>query len=111
MAAAIIKEVGKDNLVVGCAGRRRDAFQGGLLASRSNGAKAPTIVDISLLRCGELREIRRLMPDLEALKAPLGVKVGEETRTVESLKAVAEGGAWRRARRASRPIATKDWAR
>ena len=37
-----------------------------------------------------MREIRRLMPDIDALKGPLAVKVGEETRTVESLVAVAK---------------------
>jgi len=61
-----------------------------IFSHQHNGAKAPTIVDVSLLRCGELREIRRLMPDLEAIKGPLSVKIGEETRTVESLGAVAK---------------------
>jgi DNA gyrase subunit B len=61
-----------------------------IFSHQHNGAKAPTLVDVSLLRCGELREIRRLMPDLEAIKGPLSVKIGEETRTVESLGAVAK---------------------
>jgi DNA gyrase subunit B len=89
MAAAIIKEVGKDNLVADVQPDGETHFKA-VFSHRNNGAKAPTIVDIALLRCGELREIRRLMPDLEALKGPLTVKVGEETRTVESLVAVAK---------------------
>src|ERR1700683_445635 len=61
-----------------------------IFSHQHNGAKAPTLVDISLLRCGELREIRRLTPDLEAIKGPLSVKIADETRTVESLVAVAK---------------------
>ena len=61
-----------------------------IFSHQHNGAKAPTIVDVSLLRCGELREIRRLLPDLEAIKGPLSVKIADETRTVESLAAVAK---------------------
>ncbi len=90
MAAAVIREVGKDNLVAGCAARWRHSLQGGLLASPERSLTALTIVDISLLRSGEVREIRRLMPDIDAIKGPLAVKVGEETRTVESLVAVAK---------------------
>jgi len=89
MAAAIIKAVGKDNLVADVQPDGETHFKA-VFSHRQNGAKAPTIVDISLLRCGELREIRRLMPDIEAIKGPLAVKVGEETRTVESLVAVAK---------------------
>ena len=48
------------------------------------------MVDLALLRAGELREIRRLDADLEALKAPYKLKNGDEERTVESLKAVAD---------------------
>jgi DNA gyrase subunit B len=55
-----------------------------------NGATAPTVVDSALLRAGELREIRRLDADLEALKAPYKLKAGDGERTVESLKAVAD---------------------
>jgi DNA gyrase subunit B len=54
-----------------------------------NGATAPTVVDLTLLRCGELREIRRLDTDLEALKPPYKLTSGDEERTVESLEAVA----------------------
>jgi DNA gyrase subunit B len=89
MAAAIIKEVGKDNLVAEVQADGETHFKA-VFSHRQNGAKAPTIVDISLLRCGEVREIRRLMPDIEAVKGPLAVKVGEETRTVETLVAVAK---------------------
>jgi DNA gyrase subunit B len=55
-----------------------------------NGATAPTVIDLALMRAGELREIRRLDTDLEALKAPYKLKSGDEERTVETLKAVAD---------------------
>ena len=48
------------------------------------------MVDLTLLHSGELREIRRLDTDLEALKTPFKLKGGDEERTVESLKAVAD---------------------
>ncbi len=89
MAAAIIKTIGKDNLVADVQPDGETHFKA-VFSHRQNGAKAPTIVDISLLRCGELREIRRLMPDIEAVKGPLMVKQGDETRTLESLVAVAK---------------------
>ena len=56
---------------------------------KRNGATPPTVVDLALFHSGELREIRRLGVDLEALKAPYKIKTGEEERTLESLKAVA----------------------
>ena len=89
MAAAIVKASGKDNLVYDVQADGETHFKA-VFSHRQNGAKAPTIVDLNLLRSGELREIRRLMPDLEAIKGPLVIKQGEETRTVESLVAVAK---------------------
>ena len=59
--------------------------------SRSNnGSTPPTVVDLPTLHSGELREIRRLTTEIEAFKAPYGLKTGDETETVESLKAVAD---------------------
>ena len=55
-----------------------------------NGATPPTVLDLALFHSGELREIRRLGADLETYTAPLKIKTGEEQRTVESLKAVAD---------------------
>src|ERR1700733_729104 len=89
MAAAIVKEVGKDNLVYDVQPDGETHFKA-VFSHRGNGAKAPTIVDASLFKAGELREIRRLMPDIEAIKGPLTLKVGDESRTVESLVAVAK---------------------
>jgi DNA gyrase subunit B len=48
------------------------------------------VVDLNLFKSGEIREIRRLNSDLEATKAPYKLKTGDEERTVDSLKAVAE---------------------
>ncbi|MGH7812926.1 MAG: DNA topoisomerase (ATP-hydrolyzing) subunit B [Candidatus Binataceae bacterium] len=55
-----------------------------------NGATPPTVVDLALFHSGELREIRRLAPDLDSVKAPYKLKQGEGEQTVETLKAVAE---------------------
>jgi DNA gyrase subunit B len=55
-----------------------------------NGATPPTVVDLALFHSGEMREIRRLGADFEAYRPPFKVKTGEEERTVESLKAVAD---------------------
>jgi DNA gyrase subunit B len=55
-----------------------------------NGATPPTVVDLNLFHSGELREIRRLAAELEPYGTPYVIKAGEEQRTVESLKAVAE---------------------
>ena len=61
-----------------------------VFSHRRNGATPPTVVDLTLFHSGELREIRRLGADLETYKAPYKVKTGDEERTLESLKAVAD---------------------
>jgi DNA gyrase subunit B len=88
MAEAIVKEL-KGNLVYRIEPESDDAFHA-IFSHVQNGATAPTVVDLTLLRAGELREIRRLDADLEGLKAPYKLKSGDEERTVESLKAVAD---------------------
>jgi DNA gyrase subunit B len=88
MADAIVKEL-KGNLVYRIEPESDDAFRA-VFTHAQNGATAPTVVDLTLMRAGELREIRRLDTDLEALKAPYKLKSGDEERTVESLKAVAD---------------------
>ena len=55
-----------------------------------NGATPPTVVDLALFHSGELREIRRLGADLDTYATPHKIKTGEEQRTVESLKSVAD---------------------
>jgi len=55
-----------------------------------NGATSPTVVDQALFHSGELREIRRIGADLDSYGAPYKIKTGDEQRTVESLKAVAD---------------------
>ena len=67
-----------------------NAFKRASFGHARNGATAPTVVDLGAPARGELREIRRLDADLEALKAPYKLKSGDEERTVESLKAVAD---------------------
>jgi DNA gyrase subunit B len=88
MAEAIVKEL-KGNLVYRVEPESDGSFRA-VFTHAQNGATAPTVVDLTLLRAGELREIRRLDTDLEALKAPYKLKSGDEERTVESLKAAAD---------------------
>jgi DNA gyrase subunit B len=88
IAEVIVKEL-KGHLVYRIEPESDGAFRA-VFTHAQNGATAPTVVDLTLLRAGELREIRRLDTDLEALKAPYKLKSGDEERTVESLKAVAD---------------------
>ena len=89
MAEAIRKDTGDDNLthqiVQDGESRWRVVF-----SHSHNGSRPPTVVDATLLHTGEIREIRRLAPDIEAIKAPLKLKNGENEQTVATLKAVAE---------------------
>ncbi|MGH7840493.1 MAG: hypothetical protein ACREQT_03125, partial [Candidatus Binataceae bacterium] len=55
-----------------------------------NGATPPTVLDLALFHSGELREIRRLGADLETYATPYKLQTGDDTRTVESPKAVAD---------------------
>ncbi len=89
MAEAVVKEL-KGSLVYRIEPESDDGAFRAIFTHAHNGATAPTVVDLTLLRAGELREIRRLDADLEALKAPYKLKSGDEERTVETLKAVAE---------------------
>jgi DNA gyrase subunit B len=88
LAETIVKEL-KGNLVYRIEPESDGTFRA-IFTHAQNGATAPTVVDLTLLRTGELREIRRLDTDLEALKTPFKLKSGDGERTVESLKAVAD---------------------
>ena len=88
LAETIVKEL-KGNLVYRIEPESDGAFRA-IFTHAQNGATAPTVVDLTLVRTGELREIRRLDTDLEALKTPFKLKGGDGERTVESLKAVAD---------------------
>ncbi|HVC44033.1 MAG TPA: DNA topoisomerase (ATP-hydrolyzing) subunit B [Candidatus Binataceae bacterium] len=61
-----------------------------IFSHTNNGMTPPTVVDMTLIQSGELREIRRLDADLEAFKAPYKLRAGDAERTVDSLKAVAD---------------------
>ena len=89
MAEALRKELKDENL----ADRIEpdgDANYRAVLSHPRNGANPPTVVDSTLYHCGELREIRRLSAELEAFPEPYKFTAGDETRTVESLKSVAD---------------------
>ncbi|MBF6560998.1 MAG: DNA topoisomerase (ATP-hydrolyzing) subunit B [Candidatus Binataceae bacterium] len=67
-----------------------DAAWRAIFSHTNNGMTPPTVVDLTLIQSGELREIRRLDADLESFKAPYKLRTGDAERTVDSLKAVAD---------------------
>jgi len=89
MADALRKEIKNDNLTAQVRQDGTDRWHV-VMAHSHNGSTPPTIVDLALFHCGELREIRRLEPEIDAIKSPLKLKTGDEQRTVETLKAVAD---------------------
>jgi len=89
MAEALRKEL-KDDGLVDRIEPDGEANYRAVLSHPRNGATPPTVVDSTLYHCGELREIRRLSAELEAFPEPYKLAVGDEQRTVESLKAVAD---------------------
>jgi len=96
MAEAIRKDSKDDNLVFKIEPEGEAHFRA-VFSHTQNGARPPTVVDMTLLRTGELREIRRLGPELEAIGAPYKLKPSEteksgprEGEAFDTLKAVAE---------------------
>src|SRR5712692_2067906 len=89
MAEAIRKDSRDDNLVFKIEAEGEAHFRA-VFSHTQNGARPPTVVDMTLLRTGELREIRRLTPELDTIKAPYKLKNGDQETTVDTLKAVAE---------------------
>src|ERR1700722_1619272 len=89
MAEAIRKDSKDDNLVFKIEADGEAHFRA-VFSHTQNGDRPPTVVDMTLLRTGELREIRRLGPELVAISAPYKLKNGEQETTVDTLKAVAE---------------------
>ncbi len=88
-AEAIRKATGDDNLVYRIEPDNGTHFKA-IFSQSANGATAPTVVDQTLFHSGELREIRRLAPEIDAIKTPFAVTIGEEQRAVDTLKAVAD---------------------
>jgi DNA gyrase subunit B len=89
MAEAIRKDSNDANLVFKIEADGEAHFRA-VFSHTQNGARPPTVVDMTLLRTGEMREIRRLGPELEAIKAPYKLKNGEQETTADTLKAVAD---------------------
>jgi DNA gyrase subunit B len=89
LAEAIKREAASANLVTNVTPDTESAWRIVVTHVR-NGATPPTVVDSTLFHSGELREIRRIGADLDALKAPYKAKTGDEARTVDTLKAVAD---------------------
>jgi DNA gyrase subunit B len=96
MAEAIRKDTADANLVYKIEAEGEAHFRA-VFSHTQNGARPPTVVDMTLLRTGELREIRRLGPELVAISAPYKLKLNEteksgprEADTFDTLKAVAD---------------------
>ena len=88
-AAAIKDATGSANLVNRIAQDEEGTWKI-VFSHTRNGATPPTVVDLALFHSGEIREIRLRTAELDAIKGPYKLKTGEEERTVESLKAVAD---------------------
>jgi DNA gyrase subunit B len=89
LAEAIRKELKDENLLPKVEPEGETRFRA-VFSHRRNGARPPTVVDLMLFHSGELREIRRLAPDLESVKPPFKLTVAEVESTADTLKAVAE---------------------
>src|SRR5271163_859542 len=89
IAVAIGKATGSANLIYRIAADEEGTWKI-VFSHTRNGATPPTVVDLALFHSGEIREIRKLTADLETMKGPFKLKTGDEERTVESLKAVAD---------------------
>ncbi|MGH7950255.1 MAG: DNA topoisomerase (ATP-hydrolyzing) subunit B [Candidatus Binataceae bacterium] len=89
LAAAICKELKDEHLDFRVDPDGETRFRA-VFSHRRNGAKPPTVVDSALLHSGELREIRRLAPELDALKPPFKLTIADAEQTLESLTTVAE---------------------
>jgi DNA gyrase subunit B len=88
-AKAIEQAVGSPNLIRRIDHDEESTFKI-VFSHTRNGATPPTVIDLTLFHSGELREIRRLGGDLDAFKAPYKIRTGDDERTVEALKAVAD---------------------
>jgi len=89
LAEAIKKELAATNLTYRIEPDTESAWRA-VFTHERNGATPPTVVDLALFLSGELREIRRIGADFESFKAPYKLTTGDEERTVEALKAVAD---------------------
>jgi DNA gyrase subunit B len=88
MAEAIRKAVKDDSLVVKVEPDNASHFKA-VFSHVQNGATPPTVVDLALLHCGEIREIRRLAPEIDAVKGPLELRNGDGERALATLIEVA----------------------
>jgi DNA gyrase subunit B len=89
MGEAIRKAANNDNLTFAVQSDGESQWRV-VFSHTQNGATPPTTIDLTFFHCGELREIRRLMPDLDAVTAPYKIKHADEEQTVETPKAVAD---------------------
>ncbi len=89
MADALRKAIKDDNLTATVRQEGADRWSV-VVAHAHNGSRPPTVVDLALFHSGELREIRRLEPEIDAIRPPFKIKVGDEERTVDTLKAAGD---------------------
>ncbi|HUA32173.1 MAG TPA: DNA topoisomerase (ATP-hydrolyzing) subunit B [Candidatus Binataceae bacterium] len=89
MAEAIRKNVKDDNLVYRVEHDGGETHFRAMFTHTGNGTTPPTVVDLTLFHTGELREIRRLMPEIDAFNEPFKVKLSDEVTTYETLDKMA----------------------
>ncbi|HVN90004.1 MAG TPA: DNA topoisomerase (ATP-hydrolyzing) subunit B [Candidatus Binataceae bacterium] len=89
VAETIKKQTGIENLEFRIEPETETTWRAVFIHLR-NGVTPPTVLDLALFHSGEVREIRRLGADLDSYNTPFKIKTGDDERTVESLKAVAD---------------------
>jgi DNA gyrase subunit B len=88
MAEAIKKDLKDDQLIYRVERDGETHFRA-MFTHTGNGTTPPTVVDLTLFHTGELREIRRLMPEIDAIKAPYKLKQSDAETTYETLEKIA----------------------
>jgi DNA gyrase subunit B len=89
MADAIRKDLKGENLIARVEADGAERWHA-VFTHSGNGTTAPTVVDLTLFHSGELREIRRLNPELDAIKPPYHLRLADGEQKVETLKAGAD---------------------
>jgi DNA gyrase subunit B len=89
MVDAIKKHLKRDDLLVQVL-PDGEAHRRAVFTHSQNGTTAPTVVDLALFHSGELREIRKLAPELGEVKLPYKIKLSDSEQSLETLKAVAD---------------------
>jgi DNA gyrase subunit B len=90
MTVAFAKEMKAQNITSKVEPDEAEGTFRAVFAHVKNGATPPTVVGLPMFHSGELREIRRLLGELDSYTPPFKLKTGDEERTLDSLGAAAQ---------------------